>query len=229
MKLLIQLAAISTLILMAACGSQTDNPAVAPAPGPGIVTPNQCAAGQIYTSQYGCLPLDAARCGTNAGYYAPTGQCIPAGVIGGTVQRYAGQVSVVDRRQFEWYMNDSSLIGGSYYPSAFCENYGNVYGGNYPCSYFSAEAGVAIQGTGAANQFQVQIAPLRQHPYGRTMPALTMQLFPQNDGTTFALQQNTGFSLARVIGRGQFGSTNGMEIEVTYKGVTFARGVIYPQ
>ncbi len=226
MKVLVRLTAIIALAFAAACGSQTNNPTPAPV-GPGVVTPAQCAAGQVLTS-LGCLPTDT-RCQPTEGYNAATNQCVPP--IGGgfpSVQGYAGQLSIVDRRQFEWYLNDVSLVAGSYFPSAFCENYGNVYGGGYPCSYFSSEGGIQIINQGG--HYGVQVAPLRPHPFGLTTPVIPMRLFPTNSGTGFAFQQNSGFSLVQVVGRGTFGSTQGgIEVDVSYKGVIFGRGVLYPR
>ncbi|MBX9765821.1 MAG: hypothetical protein K2X47_01000 [Bdellovibrionales bacterium] len=222
MKLLGRLFAVTSLLLIAACGSQTNNQQPVAPTGPGIITPNQCAAGQIYTT-LGCLPQDP-RCQITEGFNAATNQCVPGagtGVV--TVQRMAGLLTIVDRSRYEWYLNDASA-------SRFCENYGNVYSG-ISCNSFSRyDAGIQIVSQGVSGQYAVQVAPVgAYHPYGITMPALPMRLFPTNDSQGFALQQNNGFSLVQVVGRSPFGSAASIEVEVAYKNVVFARGTISVQ
>lgn len=222
MKLLGQLFAMTSLLLMAACGSQTNNQAPVGPVGPGLITPNQCAVGQVFTN-LGCLPQDP-RCAPTEGFNAPTNQCVPGvgvGII--TVQRMAGLLTIVDRSRYEWYLNDAS-------GSTFCENYGNVYSGNACNRYSRHDAGIQIVSQGVSGLYSVQVAPIGAfHPYGLTMPQLPMRLFPTNDGQGFAMQQNNGFSLVQVIGRSPFGSASSIEVEVAYKNVVFARGTISVQ
>jgi hypothetical protein len=158
------LSCLSLSLIMVACGKNDSGPGT-----PAVGTPGYCAAGQLYTQQYGCQ----AVCPQNPSQAFIPGQGCVSTAAGqcpiGSVYTAQGCAQACPQNPQMGYINGQCVpampITGGGYPGQYGQQYPQTYGqpgyGQYPQTYGQSGYGqqYPYQGTLPGNTYGTGYAP----------------------------------------------------------------------